>query len=329
MDVTEIVKAYEAYYENAGQNKSRILSMLTQGLETPKYCTPVKTDDTIFRLSQITVGNLVQAFQKSWTPKPAHKFTPNELRLYKLKVDDDLYPDDIEATWLGFLAGDTNIKKEWPLIKFLIEHPDQGYIAAINRDMESLEYGHGVFAEPTEGTASITGQSMDGIIIQLKRGVENETMNSVPIGELDKDTIFDQVELFVDGISEVYQNMAMNVFMSPKWFRYYHRDKRMQAFYAFPSEANVNQLSNRIDFTPQQVVPLPSLSGSDVIFATPKPNFLHLTKRSANKTQFNIQESKRIVNLMVDWWEGIGFGINEVVWTNILPGGSGSVPGSD
>lgn len=324
MDVTEIVKAFGAYYEQASQNKSRILGMLTQGIETPKYCTAVKTDDTIFRLSQITVGNLVQSFQKSWTPKPGHTFTPNELRLYKLKVDDQLYPDDIEATWLGFLAGDTNVKKEWPLIKYLIEHPDQGYIAGINRDMETYEYGHGVYKEPTTGTAGITGESMDGIIVQLQRGVNKDTINSVPIGELDEDTIFDQIELFVDGISEVYQNVAMNIFMSPKWYRYYQRDKRAQGFYAFPSEANVNQLTNKVDFTPQQVVALPSLTGSDVIFATPKQNFLHLTKRAANKTQFNIQESKRIVNLMVDWWEGIGFGMDEVVWTNILPDGSGS-----
>ena len=64
----------------------RILGMLSQGLVTPGICTPIKTDDTVFKLGQLTVGNIVQSFQKGWTPKNAAAFTPNELRLYQFKV---------------------------------------------------------------------------------------------------------------------------------------------------------------------------------------------------------------------------------------------------
>jgi len=50
-----------------------------------------------------------------------------------------------------------------------------------------------------------------------------------------------------------------------------------------------------------------------------------LTKKSENKSNVNIEESKRTVSFMTDWWEGVGFGINEAVWSNLLPGsGSGS-----
>lgn len=324
MDISAIVQEFGAYYEKAGQNKQRILGMLLQGLVTPSYCTPVKTDDTVFKLSRLVVGNLVQSFQKGWTPKNAAAFTPNELRSYHMKVDEEIYPDDIEATWLGFLASDSVSRKEWPLIKFLIEHPEQGYIAAINRDMELLEYGKGVYVAPTPNTAGITGNSMKGIIAQLQDGVDAGTMNSIDIGALDKANIFDQVEAFVDGISEVYQNVAMNIHMSPSWAKYYHRDKRAQGFYSFSSEAEVGKLSGKIDFTPQQVVPLPSLSGTNTIFATPKGNFIHLTKKGANKNKIDIQESKRAVFFMADWWEGLGFGIDAAVWTNLQAAGSGS-----
>lgn len=314
MDISEIKTAYGAYYEKSAANKDRILALLTQGAVTPSFCTPVKTDDTVFKLGRVIMGDLVQAFQKGWTPKNAAAFKANELRLYKLKVDEDIVPDDIEATWLGFLGGDSQKKMEWPLIKYLIEHPEQGYLAVINRDLETKEYGHGVYVEPTPGTAGVTGQSMNGYIIQLQTGVNAETINSIELGTLAKDTIFDQVELFVDGISEVYQNVEMNVHMSPKWAKFYHRDKRAQGFYQMSSDADVK---NSIDFSPQQVVALPSLSGSDVIFATPKANFLHLTKRAKNKNSLNIEESKRTVSFMADWWEGIGFGMDAAVWTNL------------
>lgn len=314
MDVTEIVTAFGAYYENSGQNQARIRGMLTQGLVTPGICTPVKTDDTIFKLAQLTIDSIVQAFQKGWTPKHATAFTPNELKLYHFKVDEDIWPDDIEATWLGFLASGLIDRKEWPLIKFLIEHPEQGYIAKINSDMELLEYGKGVYTAPTSGVAGDTGKSMNGLIYQLQAGVDDGTINSVDIEALNKSTIFDQVELFVDGIAEIYQHVQMDICMSPKWAKAYLQDKRAQGFYTIPSDKSVDL---GIDFSPQQIKALPSLNGTDVIFATPKPNLIHLTKKSANKTNFKIEEYRRNVSFYADWWEGLGFGMNAAVWTNL------------
>lgn len=325
MNVTSIIQEYGAFYEQAGQNKARILGMLTQGLETPKWCTPVKTDDTIFRLGKLTMGDIVQAFQKSWTPKNPAAFTPNELRLYKFKIDEELTPDDIEATWLGFLGSDSVSRKDWPLVKFLIEHPEQGIIAAINRDMEMKEYGNGEATDVTPGTAGVTGKTMNGLIKLLTTGVNADTINSVNVAALHKDSIFDQVELFVDGISEIYQNVSMPVFMSPKWAKFYHRDKRVQGFYSFSSEAEIKAgITGKIDFMPQFVVPLPSLSGSDVIFSTPKANLIHLTKKGANKTNFKLEEYRRVVSILADWYEGVGFGMDAAVWTNITKTGSGS-----
>ena len=100
--------------------------------------------------------------------------------------------------------------------------------------------------------------------------------------------------------------------MSPKWHRAYLRDKRSAGFYTLQTSAEV---TNSIDFTPQQVIALPSLTGTDVIFATPQTNILHLTKKGTNKTNIKIEEYRRNVSFMCDWWEGIGFGIDAAVWT--------------
>jgi len=103
--------------------------------------------------------------------------------------------------------------------------------------------------------------------------------------------------------------------MSPKWARHYHRDKRNEGHYDYMSDRDVK---GNIDFTPQRVVALPCLSNSNVIFATPKANMLHITKKSANKTNFRLEESKRTVNILADWWEAVGFGMDAAVWTNII-----------
>ena len=321
MTIADLITEFGAYYEASGQNKNRILGMLTQGEVTPAYMTPVKTDDTTFKLSQLTVGSIVQPFQKTWTPKNPIAFTPKELRQYQMKVDIDILPDEIEATWLGFLSGDSISRAEWPLIKFLMEHPEQGLLKAIQRDMEMYEYGHGVYANPSTGVAGAVGTSMQGFIQQITDGVEAATINSINISALDKDTILDQVELFIDGISSVYQGVKMDVFMSEKWAKYFMRDKRNAGYYVISDQG---KLKNDIDFSMQQVVALPSLHDTDIIFATPKSNFIHLMKKTANKNKMKIEESHRTVSLLTDWWEGVGFGIDAAVFTNLQASGSGS-----
>ena len=316
---TAIVQEYGAYYIDAGQNKKRILSMLSQGSEIVKYATPIKTDDTIFRLANATFHSLVQPFQKTFTQKGGVEIVPNEIRQYRFKLDDEFMPDEFYATWLGFLTAQQVDRKEWPFVKWLIE---VYYKTQIDQDMELNEYYKGVYATPQAGVAGEDGTGMNGVQYLLKAGVEQGTMNSVDIGELNASTIFDQIEAFTDEISEVYQGVKMNVFMSRHWLKKYLQDKRVQGFYQKFSEKDID---SGIDFTPLNVIGLASMVGTEDIFCTPAQNFLHVAPATITKNSFKFEEAKRAVAVMADWSEGLGFGINQAVWTNIQKTGSASV----
>lgn len=101
--------------------------------------------------------------------------------------------------------------------------------------------------------------------------------------------------------------------MSRKWYKKYMQDKRSQGFYQKTSD---KEIDGGIDFTPLDVVPLASMVGTDDIFCTPKANFIHLSPATITKNNFKIEEAKRSVAVMGDWSEGLGFGIDEIVWTN-------------
>ena len=109
--------------------------------------------------------------------------------------------------------------------------------------------------------------------------------------------------------------------MSRKWYKKYMQDKRAQGFYQKTSDKEIDA---GIDFTPLDVVPLASMVGTDVIFCTPKPNFIHVSPATLTKNNFKLEEAKRSVAVMGDWSEGLGFGIDEIVWTNIQKTGSAS-----
>lgn len=315
---TDIVREYGAYYIDAGQNKKRILSMLSQGREIVNYATPVKTDDTIFRLANATFRTLVQPFQKNFTQKGGVDIVPKEIRVFRFKIDDEFMPDELYATWLGFLAAPNVNRKDWPFVKWLVE---VYYKNQIDQDMELNEYYKGIYQAPAAGTAGDAGTCMNGVQKLLKDGVAAGKMKPINIGKLDAATIFDQVEAFTDEISEVYQGIKMNVFMSRKWFKKYMQDKRAQGFYQKTSD---KEITNGIDFTPLDVVPLASMVGTDDIFCTPKPNFIHVSPETLTKNTFKLEEAKRSVAVMGDWAEGLGFGIDEIVWTNITASGSAS-----
>ncbi len=306
-----IVSEYGAFYQDAGQNKKRILNMLSQGREITDFATPIRTDDTIFRLANANFRTLVQPFQKTFTQKGGVDIVPNEIRQYRFKIDDEFMPDELYATWLGFLTQKTADRKDWPFVKWLIE---VYYARQIDQDMELNEYYKGVFDAPVAGTAGAVGTGMNGLKKLIQTGVDSETINSVNIGALDKTTIFDQVEAFTDAIAEVYQGIKMNVFMSRYWYKKYLQDKRSQTFYQKTSDKDIDA---KIDFTPLDVRPLACMVGTSDIFCTPPENFLHISPATLTKNTFKLEEAKRAVAVMADWSEGLGFGINQAVWTNL------------
>lgn len=319
--VSSIISEYGAYYENSGQNKKRLFNLLMQPTETEKHMTGIKTDNTIYRMANGVITSVLQPFHKTFSAKGDLTFTPNAIELGHAKVDVSLYPDDIEDTWLGFLADNNLSRKEWPLVRYMIE---EYLIPKIKDDIELKAVYDGVkAAAPGSGTAGDPEDVWDGLRKQLYTGITSGKVNDYTsdVGTLQAATIFDQVETFVDKISNVYKNVKMGVFMSPSWYRAYMRDKRSQGFYQLSGD---KQVGNNIDFTPQSVIALPSMEGHDEIFATPKANLLRVTKKGANAYKFRIEEAKREVAIMTDWWEAPGFGLFEAVFAAGSFTGSGS-----
>lgn len=319
IETTDIVKEYGAYYIDGGQNKSRLMRQLLFGRETTKYARTIKTDDTVYRLAGSSMTSVVQGFQKAFTPKGELKFVPNPIQLYKLKVDFSVYPDDIEDNWLGFLADHSLSRKDWPLIRYIME---EHLYKQIDNDMELNEYYKGVYAKPTDGTPGLNGASMNGLKYLLGGANINRLTG---IGPLDPGTIHDQVEAAVEQMKEEYQGQAITVGLSPKWARAFLKDKRSLGFYNITTPGEID---NKVDFSKATVQGIPSMIGTDDIWLTPQNNFLHITKKGENAGRVKVEEAKRCVDILTDWWEGLGFGFNELVYTTV-PEASGDALNPD
>lgn len=306
---TDLVAAFGAYYIPEGQDMNRLKSALRQPSVTADAALPIIYDGEIYRFSNVIFQEIVQQFQKAFTAKGDLTFKPNEIRLRNMKVDLALYPDDVKGSWLGFLGSVTDMERaNWPIVRYMLENQ---VVPQLKSDMETKAYFKGVYAAPTPGTAGTTAGTMDGIKKLLDDGLTAGTMNAVTLSAPVTDAnIFDMVEEFVLGIDPVLDAVPMTVYMSTRNVKAYLRDKRN----THGTDVNYAAGKVTIDFADNvKIVGLPSMSASPYIWATPDDNFLYL-RRTNGMAEPRVEESKREVFLMVDWWEGLGFGYNPLVY---------------
>jgi len=307
---TAIVTQFGDYYLNEGQNMERLKSAIRQPSVTPSFAKLIITESDVYRSANTRLGEIVQGFQKAFTAKGDITFEPNEIRLRNAKVDVSMYPDDVKASWLGFLASLTEgERKNWPLVRYALENE---IVPQIGHDMETKAYFNGEYVAPTAGTAGTAAGTIDGIKKLLDDGLTATTMQAVALSAAPTTSnIFDMIEEFADNFDDSLSSTKMRIYVSNSWLRAYFRDKRNT------HGADVNYSTNGInivDFMPNvELVGLPSMEGSDYIWATPTDNFVHLRKVNGMKDP-TVEESKREVFLMLDWYEGLGFLHNELVY---------------
>jgi len=310
---TNLVTAFGAYYLEEGQNMDRLKASIRQPAVTPSLCVPIVTESDVYRTANTKLGSIVQGFQKAFTAKGDITFEPNEIRLRNIKIDLSLYPDDVKGKWIGFLQTLTEQERaNWPIVRYLLE---MEVVPQIPHDMETSAYWGGVYAAPTPGTAGTAAAALTGLKKLIDDGLTATTINAITLSTAPSTSnIFEMVEEAVEGAVADNPGLTatrMRVNMSPSWVRAYFRDKRNT------HGNNVDYSTtgiNVIDFMPNvEIVGLPCMEGSNYIFITPVDNIVHLRKSNGMSTP-RVEESKREVFLMLDWWEGIGFLYNELVY---------------
>lgn len=319
LTTTQIVSEYGQYYVKEGQNRSRLFRALQQMPVTlEQHARHIRTTETKYRMANYKSGAVLQPFSTTFNPISNLEFVPNQIDLQKIKVNVRITPDEIEDMWLGFMSGNTTRnKKDWPIVRFLMEE----YIAKqIGEDRENNMVYKGI----RNDGGSTPGSCLDGIKKQLIDGANRADypINVISgIGALDESSIFDQIEKFDESLPQIYRTQPVSIFISPKWFRAFMKDRRAQTFYQLRNE---NDLDTAIDFTGgrHRLVALPSMEGTDDLWATVPNNLLWLTIRDMNTASAEMQAIHYDVDIMLDWWEGIGFACNKEVWVSAETVGS-------
>jgi hypothetical protein len=265
---------------------------------------------------EVTVSELIQAYQKGFTPKGGVSIAPEILRTFGLKVDFVFTPKDIEKTYLGHLKTSGSKPYDLPLERYII-----------NRLMEKIgeELGYvtvnGVYVAPTTGTAGNMVDSMDGILHTLADLITATKIAPTTTGDVTADNIIDKIIVVWKSIPEKYRMKKMTCWLSETHlYNYFEKRKSL-----YGTHQDYVPGKTVVDFTNCALRALPNSGATDRIIITFADNLVLLEDGTAEDQVFEVEKSERQVKVMFDFKRGAGFLISgpagatvdtQYVWCN-------------
>ncbi|MEP7375529.1 MAG: hypothetical protein ABI675_19445 [Chitinophagaceae bacterium] len=321
IDVADVITDFGAYYKPGSDNQKNLRTMIYKPGRTASYFQLRPTEDTIWRGTLASLNRIVQPFQKTFSPISTTKFTPNHFDLFKLKIDLQETPDDLEATYLGFLAALPEADRaQWPFVIWWLSNLIP---PAKERDLELNEYFAGVYlAPPVPGTAGAVSTAMNGIrkVIRgyntagrLNLGNGPFALGAFPGADADFCTY---IETFVESIPSEIRPFIKEVFMDTDSATRYKRGKRDKY------KLNINYMEGSglqtvEDYPSVSVVGLDSHLGSQLIWTSFAENRIRPVKKIGLKDTMKVQQfAPRVVSAYTDWWEALNFEVPEFVFCN-------------
>lgn len=297
-DITAVNTALNAYIN---VNKSKIWTDVKNGLELSQYCTRIRGVHGEHAEMTARVGEVLQAFQKAWTPKATVSFEPLISRSFHIKADFPL--DDLDVIWGSFIdfMGDPNIqRKDWDISKFIVT---QLMVPQMYNDLNAAS-ADAVFVAPTPGTAGATSAMMNGLLTVTENHITAGDFTPITTGTIDNTNAVENLEDFVKQIDPKYRpnNRKTTILTGDDVVNAYKENLQNQ--YSVPLPNNVSNsvmLRNRNI----ELVGISSFGASQKLIHCPKENILEFMDGSPENLE--TQVDKRVINVLTDFWFGYGY----------------------
>ena len=305
INVDDIVQEFGSHYVDGGQGVQDLQAKYMERSELVASFPLLPTDDTVVYKATVSISEVLQAFQAAFTPKTGSqvKFELEEIPLHHVKIDESISPDEIMPSWLGFLASNKLSREEWPIVRYITEVLILG---KYHEDLELKAAFTGVKGTIIPGTATTAIASMDGVRKKIRTAFAAGKTNQIVLGAVPTDpaAFCTYVENFVESIPTLIREKITEVSMSKTLERRYRKGVRAKYNQQYEQKKNAATL---IDDEQIVVKGYTGFGNSTMMYATPQDNKANPMKAPENQGKFEVQKDKRNVNLLSDWWIGLGF----------------------
>lgn len=272
-------------------------------------------DKVVF--TEMEVGEVAQAYQKSWTPKGDLNLIPEMYQLRYMKVDKTIDPNSLRQTFMAdVIPGAQSVDHE------VVRKFYGGMMERTARDTDNALV-NGKYVAPTAGTAGSSLQMVDGLKEVVKGFVDKKQITPFKM-----ETALDETNTALV-VRELWKQI-------PAAFRY-NIDLKCYMFdstwdkYTESYDANygtVRDFSEKkrhfVRNTECEIIRIPYGGASDMVLFTMDKNIRLIDNDPGDAFNFTVEKEKRLINFMMDWAAGIGMVIvgeaenpeNQYVWCN-------------
>ncbi|WP_126244118.1 hypothetical protein [Chitinophaga rhizosphaerae] len=313
IDISALTASLGAYHR---EKASELYSKLLEKEYSMSLFSTIAGIKDEYIITETEVSEILQPYQKAWTPKGDIKFVPETLKVRRIKVDLPLDPIDLERSWEG-----KRIDGSLPEGQELLE----GYILSevikrIKKDLEFRLLFNGEYVAPTPGTPGGASTSFDGLLKIVSDAITAAKIVPVATGVLSQTNARESFEMVFDAVDSDYQTEQLVALCSPTLLRWYKRDYRAEFGNHQDYRGITGELQSvTIDGTNTEIVGCPGMAGSQRIVITKKENLKRLIDGTSEDSDFNLrfQVNRREIEVLGDFKMGVGMPIIKgLVWTN-------------
>ena len=309
LDVSEVASQLNEYI-HTGYNLRDIWKRAMQQLEFEQYMFKKSGVRGKFSFLNSSSTEVLQPWQKAWTPKGAVAFTPYINEAFHQKIDftiDNI--DEIFDGYLNFMGDETLLRKDWPLVRYIMEqHIMPQVIEELN-----IQSAQGVHDAPTPGTAGASIDGANGILTIVENEITATNLDEIVTGAITVSNAVEKTELFLVSIDDKVLKNCKQLFMNKTNARFYHKNYRA----LFGSTNDPMSKGNlKLDYYDIEVVGLDAFAGKNRIMTTPVGNMVVGYDKIYTPNSMDVQQDKRVVNLLADFVRGYGFKTLAEVYVN-------------
>lgn len=239
----------------------RINTTIRQGLEFEAELPKIDCDYA-YQGQDVTISDILQPYQKAFTPNNTESFDGvlNTLQLGKIDLEFDWeqmenFFDKWRCNW--FEAG--KAEDEWTYPRYIME---EVILPKIIEELNTVSWD-GEYAAPTPGTAGALLETFDGFRIKIEDFITGGDLTPIVVGALVSTTMVAQVRTFCAGLPSKYRHKKGLIFMSKTNAQMYADDYQAK----FPARTVTIDMPDkqylRVDHYNKMIVGLESMEGSD------------------------------------------------------------------
>jgi hypothetical protein len=297
----------ESLNRHAVVYKPQIQQQLRQGLEFESMMSPRACDNT-YSAPNVSVTEVLQAYQGGFTPKGGTNWDAIENKLQKIKIDMVLEPEDLEKLWDSWKVEWYEIGKDPAMFTFPRYVYENHIMPKILEELNTNAWA-GVYQAPVAGTPGASINAVDGYKTKIEAAITAGDLTEYATGAFVENTMVNQMETWVDSLPIPYRDAAGPIYMAPSKSKMYYRNYRQLFGAGAGSAANANN-ELRIDQTKKIIIPINAMEGSNRIMFSPKSvdNMIWGTRRGfPTYPEIRFQYFERQIKVLSEFYRFYGF----------------------